>query len=67
MGSFLIACSCVPRTNGFIKRAATEDTIAMMAPTERSTPPVAITSVMPMDNAITGVLFRRISIRLPYR
>ena len=35
-------------TFGFIIRAATEAAIAMTAPTERSTPPVAMTNVMPM-------------------
>ena len=33
--------------------AATAPAIAITAPTERSTPPVAITSVIPSDSSIT--------------
>ncbi len=46
---------------------ATEAEMAMTAPTDRSTPPVAITTVMPIASTTVGALLRRMSIRLPYR
>ena len=46
---------------------AVEAAMAMTAPTDRSTPPVAITSVIPMARMMIGVLFRRTSIKLPKR
>ncbi|OQA22032.1 MAG: hypothetical protein BWY63_01015 [Chloroflexi bacterium ADurb.Bin360] len=39
----------------------------MMAPTDKSTPPVAITNVMPIASKETVEALRTISIRLPYR
>ena len=39
--------------------------IAATAPTERSIPPVAITSVMPSATSISGAPKLRMSIRLP--
>ncbi|MNW61824.1 hypothetical protein D3C74_399120 [compost metagenome] len=38
-----------------------------MEPTDKSMPPVAMTSVMPMDTRIKGAPKLRISIKLPYR
>ena len=43
-----------PSAGASTKRAITALAIAMMAPTERSTPPVPITSAMPSDTMITG-------------
>ena len=43
-----------PSPGASTKRASTALAIAMMAPTERSTPPVPITSAMPSDTMITG-------------
>ena len=45
--------------------AATAPAIAITAPTERSTPPVAITTVMPSDNSMTVEPFLRMSISEP--
>ena len=45
--------------------AATAPAIAMTAPTDRSTPPVAITRVMPSDNSMTVEPFLRMSMREP--
>ncbi len=71
MGSFInfikSGGSSSPMITGFIMIAATEAEIAITTPTERSTPPVAITSVMPIANSITVDALRIISIRLPYR
>ncbi len=39
--------------------------MAMTAPTERSMPPVAMTSVMPIATRISGVPKMRIDTRLP--
>ena len=39
--------------------------MAIVAPTDRSTPPVAITSVMPIARMTVGALLRRMSTRLP--
>ena len=55
----------VPRMLGLSMMQATEDEIAMTAPTDRSTPPVAITSVIPIARITVGALFRRTSIRFP--
>ncbi len=52
---------------GFIITAATEAAIAITAPTERSTPPVAMTSVIPSASRHTVDPLRRMSIRVPYR
>ena len=38
---------------------------AITAPTERSMPRVAITSVMPSATSISGALLRRMSMRAP--
>ena len=46
---------------------ATEAEMAITAPTDRSTPPVAMTMVMPMASTTVGALSRRMSMRLPYR
>ena len=45
--------------------AATDAEIAMTAPTDRSTPPVAITSVMPMASSMIVEPLRGMSTRLP--
>ena len=45
--------------------AATDAEIAMTAPTDRSTPPVAITSVIPSARSMTGAPLRGMSMRLP--
>jgi len=42
-----------------------EPTIAITAPTERSTPPVAITSVIPIAASATGAARFSTSMRLP--
>ena len=47
--------------------AAVAPAIAITAPTDRSMPPVAITSVMPMASSATGAARLRISIGLPNR
>lgn len=47
--------------------AATAPQIAMIAPTERSMPRVAMTSVMPMASSATGAPRFRMSIGLPNR
>ena len=44
---------------------ATAAAIAAMAPTERSMPRVAMTSVMPSATSITGALLRAMSMTLP--
>ncbi len=44
--------SVKPTFRGSIRMAATEAEMAMTAPTERSTPPVAITTVMPIASRI---------------
>ncbi len=54
-----------PTFLGSIRMAATEAEMAMTAPTERSTPPVAITTVMPIASRMVGALLRRMSMRLP--
>ena len=46
---------------------ATAPAIAAIAPTERSIPRVAITSVMPSATRRTGALLRAMSTRLPKR
>ena len=53
--------------DGFIKMPATEAAIAIVAPTDRSTPAVAITRVMPMASSITVEPLRKMSIKLPCR
>ncbi len=45
--------------------AAVAPAMAMMAPTERSIPPVAITSVMPIASSATGAARLRMSMGLP--
>ena len=57
----------MPVIVGLIMMQATDEAIAMTAPTERSTPPVAITSVMPMARITVGDPFRRMSMTLPKR
>ena len=47
--------------------AAVAPAIAITAPTDRSMPPVAITSVMPIASSATGAARLRISIGLPNR
>ena len=47
--------------------AAIDAEIAMIAPTDRSTPPVAITSVMPMASSMIVDPLRRMSTRFPNR
>src|SRR5450759_5885162 len=54
----------MPTIVGFIMIAATDALIAMTAPTERSTPPVAMTSVMPIAGTIVGGPGLRMSMRL---
>ena len=54
-----------PTFLGSTRMAATEAEMAMTAPTERSTPPVAITTVMPIASRMIGALLRRMSMRLP--
>ena len=44
---------------------ATDAEIAMTAPTDRSMPPVAITSVMPIASSMTGTPFRSTSTSEP--
>ena len=44
---------------------ATAPAMAAIAPTERSMPRVAMTSVMPSATSITGALLRRMSMTLP--
>ncbi len=44
---------------------ATDAAIAMIAPTDRSTPPVAMTRVIPMASTSVGALLRRMSTTLP--
>ena len=56
-----------PTIRGSIRMQATDAVMAMTAPTDRSTPPVAITSVMPIARMTVGALFRTMSTRLPYR
>ncbi len=46
---------------------ATAPEIAATAPTDRSIPRVAMTSVIPSATSSTGAPLRRMSIRLPYR
>ena len=55
----------MPTIVGLIMTAATDALMAMIAPTERSTPPVAITSVMPIARIIVGDPCTRMSITLP--
>src|SRR5258706_3558202 len=50
-----------------IRESATAAVMAITGPTERSTPPVAITSVMPSASTMGGAPFHKISIILPYR
>ena len=45
--------------------SATAPETAMRAPTERSMPRVAMTSVMPSATSISGALLRRMSISAP--
>ena len=45
--------------------SATAPETAMMAPTERSMPRVAITIVMPSATSISGALLRRMSMSAP--
>ena len=48
-------------------RHAIAPEIATTEPTDRSMPPVAMTSVMPSPTRISGALNRTMSMRLPYR
>ncbi len=50
---------------GSMRMQATDAAIAITAPTERSTPPVAMTRVMPIARTTVGALLRRMSTRLP--
>jgi hypothetical protein len=52
---------------GYIKLRAIAAEMAITAPTERSTPPVAITSVIPIANNINGTALFKTSIGFPYR
>ena len=45
--------------------ATTAPAMAMMAPTERSTPPVAMTRVMPSASSMTFAPWFRMSMRVP--
>ena len=45
--------------------SATAPDTAMMAPTDRSMPRVAMTIVMPSATSMSGALLRRMSIRAP--
>ena len=56
-----------PTIRGSMRMHATDAEMAMTAPTERSTPPVAMTRVMPIARTTVGALLRRMSMRLPYR
>ena len=53
--------SCVLVSNS----AAMEPAIAITAPTDKSTPPVAMTSVIPSDKSMTGAARFKMSTRLP--
>ena len=55
----------MPTIVGFIMTAAIEALMAMIAPTDRSTPPVAMTSVIPIARIMVGDPCTRISITLP--
>ncbi len=61
------AISVVPTPSvlSLIHRQASAPLIATTAPTERSMPRVAITSVMPIAIRISGAPFFRMSTRLP--
>ena len=50
---------------GIAALAAIAPARAMIAPTERSTPPVARTNVIPTDSTITGAPYRKISTSVP--
>jgi len=52
---------------GFINTAPMAADMAMTAPTERSTPPVAITIVIPIATRINGAPLLTTSIRFPYK
>ncbi len=56
-----------PMILGSMRMQATDAEIAMTAPTDRSTPPVAMTRVIPIASTTVGALLRRMSTRLPYR
>ena len=53
-----------PRT-GLINTAPIAAEIAITAPTERSTPPVAITNVIPIATSMSGAPLLKMSMRLP--
>ena len=57
--------SVIPTRLGSMRMAATEAEMAMIAPTDRSTPPVAMTTVMPIASRMVGALLRRMSMTLP--
>ena len=61
----MFPCRLTPTILGSIRMQATDAAIAITAPTERSTPPVAMTSVMPSARTTVGTLLRRMSTRLP--
>ena len=52
---------------GLISTAPMAAEMAITAPTDRSTPPVAITSVMPIATSIKARALFTTSIRFPYR
>ena len=64
-----IATRTVPTSSGLAEPSmmvrVTAPETAMTAPTERSIPRVAITSVMPSATSIRGALLRRMSISAP--
>ena len=61
-----LVISLLPRA-GLISTAPMAAEMAITAPTERSTPPVAITRVMPMATSASGAPSFSTSIRFPYR
>ena len=62
--SFVISLS--PRA-GLISTAPMAAEMAITAPTERSTPPVAITIVIPIATSANGAPLLRTSMRFPYK
>jgi hypothetical protein len=60
------AMTVATETSAFVtSNAATAPLMAITAPTDRSTPPVAITSVMPSASNMTGAARLKISTTLP--
>ena len=58
--------SLLPST-GLINTAPIAAEIAITAPTERSTPPVAITNVIPIATNMSGAPSMKMSMILPYK